>query len=72
MYDEDTHIELPSVKSEQGPDAHDLVDVTIDDPELCQRYTARVVRNVKIGPSPECWPAASWPPAAAPSTTSST
>lgn len=53
MYDEDTHIELPSVKSEQGPDACDLVDVTIDDPELCQRYTARVVRNVKIGPSPE-------------------
>ena len=53
MYDEDTHIELPSVKSEQGPDAHDLVDVTIDDPELCKRYTARVVRNVKIGPSPE-------------------
>ena len=53
MYDEDTHIELPSIKSEQGPDAHDLVDVTIDDPELCQRYTARVVRNVKIGPSPE-------------------
>ena len=53
MYDEDTHIELSSVKSEQGPDVHDLVDVTIDDPELCQRYTARVVRNVKIGPSPE-------------------
>ena len=53
MYDEDTHVELPSVKSEHGPDAHDLVDVTIDDPELCQRYTARVVRNVKIGPSPE-------------------
>ncbi len=53
MLDEDTHIDLPSVKNEQGPDAHDLVDVTIDDPELCQRYTARVVRNVKIGPSPE-------------------
>ncbi len=53
MLDEDTHIELPSVKNEQGPDAHDLVDVTIDDPELCQRYCARVVRNVKIGPSPE-------------------
>ena len=53
MYDEDTHIELPSVKKEQGPDAHDLVDVQIDDPELCQRYTARVVKNVKIGPSPE-------------------
>ncbi len=53
MLDEDTHIELPSVKNEQGPDAHDLVDVTIEDPELCQRYCARVVRNVKIGPSPE-------------------
>ena len=53
MLDEDTHIELPRVQSECGPDAHDLVDVAIDDPELCQRYTARVVRNVKIGPSPE-------------------
>ena len=53
MYDEDTHIELPSVKSEQGPDVHDLVDVTIDDPELCQRYVARIVRNVKVGPSPD-------------------
>ncbi len=53
MLDEDTHIELPKVQKEQGPDAHDLVDVTIDDPELCQRYCARVVRNVKIGPSPE-------------------
>lgn len=53
ILDKDTHIELPSVKAEKGPDAHDLVDVTIDDPELCPRYTARVVRNVKIGPSPE-------------------
>lgn len=53
MLDEDTHIELPRVQREQGPDAHDLVEVAIADPELCQRYTARVVRNVKIGPSPE-------------------
>jgi phenylalanyl-tRNA synthetase beta chain len=53
MLDEDTHIELPKVEKEQGPDAHDLVDVQIADTELCQRYTARVVRNVKIGPSPE-------------------
>ena len=53
ILDEDTHIELPAVKAEQGPDAADLVDVTIDDPELCPRYTARVVRNVKIGPSPD-------------------
>ncbi len=53
MLDEDTHVELPKVQKEQGPDVSELVDVTIDDPELCQRYTARVVRNVKIGPSPE-------------------
>ena len=53
ILDEETHIELPHVKAESGPDAAELVDVTIDDPELCSRYTARVVRGVKIGPSPE-------------------
>lgn len=53
MYDSDTHIELPSVSSESGTDVSEQVDVTIADPELCSRYTARVVRNVKIGPSPE-------------------
>ena len=29
-----------------------LVQVRIEDPELCPRYTARIVRGVKIGPSP--------------------
>lgn len=28
------------------------VDVRIDDPELCPHYTARLIRGVKIGPSP--------------------
>src|SRR5690349_12555876 len=27
--------------------------VTIQDPELCNRFTARIIHNVKIGPSPE-------------------
>lgn len=27
--------------------------VRIDDSELCQRFTARIIRNVKIGPSPQ-------------------
>src|SRR6266567_2684894 len=27
--------------------------VTIGDTDLCPRYAARIVRNVKIGPSPE-------------------
>lgn len=31
----------------------DLVSVRLDDPELCPRYTARIVRGVKIGPSPD-------------------
>ena len=53
MLDEDTHIELPSIQSEEGPNAADLVDVAIEDPNLCPRYTARVVRGVKIGPSPD-------------------
>lgn len=53
IYDTDTHIELPRVTSESGADASEQVDVAIADPELCSRYTARVVRNVKIGPSPE-------------------
>jgi phenylalanyl-tRNA synthetase beta chain len=33
--------------------AEDLVAVRLDDPELCPRYTARVIRGVKVGPSPE-------------------
>ena len=36
-----------------GKKAEDLVTVRIEDPELCPRYTARVVRDVKIGPSPD-------------------
>jgi phenylalanyl-tRNA synthetase beta chain len=31
----------------------DLVAVRIEDAELCPRYTARVVKGVKIGPSPD-------------------
>lgn len=32
--------------------ASDLTSVEISDPDLCPRYTARLVRGVKIGPSP--------------------
>ncbi|MBU6400692.1 MAG: phenylalanine--tRNA ligase subunit beta [Verrucomicrobia bacterium] len=31
----------------------DLVAVRLEDPERCPRYTARVVRGVKVGPSPD-------------------
>ena len=40
-----------SVKSE-GRSA-DLTSVEISDPDLCPRYAARLVRGVKIGPSPD-------------------
>jgi phenylalanyl-tRNA synthetase beta chain len=37
----------------QGGRVDELVGVRLDDPELCPRYTARVLRGVKIGPSPD-------------------
>jgi phenylalanyl-tRNA synthetase beta chain len=36
-----------------GPASRDLVSVRIEDAELCPRYTARVVKGVKVGPSPD-------------------
>ena len=32
---------------------NDYIKVTVKDEELCPRYCARVVKNIKIGPSPE-------------------
>ena len=36
-----------------GGSIAELVDIDIEDGELCPRYTARMVRNVKIAPSPK-------------------
>ena len=45
-------LHTPEVKG-GGPGAlRDLLDVETPDAALCPRYTARMVRNVKIGPSP--------------------
>lgn len=46
---------IPPVVEVKGnnEDAHDYVKVTVEDKELCPRYCARVVKNVKIGPSPK-------------------
>ncbi|BCL82771.1 phenylalanine--tRNA ligase beta subunit [Ktedonobacteria bacterium brp13] len=38
--------------SEQGTPVQDLVQVTVEDSELCPRYTARVVSDIEVGPSP--------------------
>jgi phenylalanyl-tRNA synthetase beta chain len=42
-----------SVPVESGSPASDAVTVRIEDPALCPRYAARLVRGVKVGPSPE-------------------
>ena len=45
----------PPVVTETGnsENAADYIKVTVKDPHLCPRYCARVVKNIKIGPSPE-------------------
>ena len=43
----------PVVKGGGPGDLMELLDVETPDPDLCLRYTARMVRNVKIGPSPK-------------------
>ena len=43
----------PEVKGGGAGVLPELLDVETPDPELCPRYTARMVRNVKIGPSPK-------------------
>ncbi|GCF09329.1 phenylalanine--tRNA ligase subunit beta [Dictyobacter arantiisoli] len=37
---------------EQGTPTKELVRVTVEDSELCPRYTARVISNVQVAPSP--------------------
>jgi phenylalanyl-tRNA synthetase beta chain len=44
---------LPSVSTEErGEDIATLTSVTIDDPDLCPRYCARIISGITIGPSP--------------------
>lgn len=49
-------VKLPDVHLAETAAAEKIeswVAVRIDDPDLCPRYTARVIRGVKIGPSPD-------------------
>ena len=45
-------LHTPVVRAEAGGDINELTKIVIEDPELCPRYTARMVKNVKIEPSP--------------------
>lgn len=46
---------VPPVVTEtgNGENVNDYIKVSIQDTDLCTRYTARVVKNIKIAPSPE-------------------
>lgn len=46
---------VPPVVTKTGnnEDVHDYLEVEVKDAELCPRYCARMVKNVKFGPSPE-------------------
>jgi phenylalanyl-tRNA synthetase beta chain len=47
-------LKVPGIKDQaSGEKVQNLVAVRIEDAELCPRYTARVVKGVKIGPSPD-------------------
>lgn len=48
----DPHSDLEKINSEVKEEIHGLK-VNIEAPDLCYRYIARVVENVKIAPSPE-------------------
>lgn len=43
----------PATGSGAVPRADELVAVRLEDAELCPRYTARVIRGARIGPSPD-------------------
>lgn len=49
----DTELKLPKITiREAGGDIRDYARVDVLESELCPRYAARVIRNVRIGPSP--------------------
>ncbi len=55
VYDRVDSFKLPETPLNPVGDSHinDLAAVHVEAVDLCPRYTARVIRNVKIGPSPQ-------------------
>ncbi len=52
-YDVPLNLHTPVVKGGGDGNLMDLLDVDVPADDLCPRYTARMVRNVKIAPSPK-------------------
>ena len=46
-------LHTPEVQAKAGGDVSTMAKIVIEEPELCPRYTARMVKNVKIASSPE-------------------
>ena len=44
---------MPAFTGTADPPGHDLVNVSIDEPDLCSRYIGGVIRGVRVGPSPD-------------------
>ena len=44
---------MPAFTGTADPPGRVLVEVSIDEPELCSRYIGGVIKGVKVGPSPE-------------------
>lgn len=54
MYREDVTLPIYELEEDESlPNVEDLATVEIEDPERCARYTARIIKDVKIGPSPD-------------------
>ncbi len=52
-FNQELHLHEPQVKGGAEGNLMELLDVETPAADLCPRYTARMVRNVKIGPSPK-------------------
>lgn len=51
-FDRPLQLHTPIVEARAGGDINELTKIIVEEPTLCRRYTARMVRNVKIAPSP--------------------
>ena len=52
-YNKSLKLHTPEVNSTADGNIEDYAKVVIEDASLCRRYTARMVKNVKIAPSPK-------------------
>jgi phenylalanyl-tRNA synthetase beta chain len=44
---------MPAFTGSADPPGRDLVKVTIENPDLCSRYIGAVIKDVRVGPSPD-------------------